>query len=131
MKKQSIILVLAGAVVLAIGYFAFISISRSDSKPTSDSASPASTNGSVETIEVDIAVPSTEIKTIRVKQYRKVIVKLTSQVNDQAHLHGYDILTDLEAGKVATLEFTADKTGRFELETETAEQQLAIFEVYP
>lgn len=45
-----------------------------------------------------------------------VMIHITSDTADTAHLHGYDKEIELVAGKEATLEFTADIPGRFEFE---------------
>ncbi len=47
-----------------------------------------------------------------------VMVIVNSDVAEQAHLHGYDVLIDVEAGTPATFLFTADTPGKFEIEFE-------------
>lgn len=47
-----------------------------------------------------------------------VIVTISSDIAEQAHLHGYDVLVDVEPGTAATLLFTADTPGKFEIEFE-------------
>ncbi|MEV4512336.1 hypothetical protein AB0K00_25640 [Dactylosporangium sp. NPDC049525] len=42
---------------------------------------------------------------------------VTSDVPDELHVHGYDRRLTLEPGRAATLEFRADVTGMFEVET--------------
>jgi hypothetical protein len=42
---------------------------------------------------------------------------VTSDVPDELHVHGYDRRLTLEPGRAATLEFRADVTGMFEIET--------------
>lgn len=42
---------------------------------------------------------------------------VTSDVPDELHVHGYDRRLTLPAGQPATLEFRADLTGMFEIET--------------
>lgn len=42
---------------------------------------------------------------------------VTSDVPDELHVHGYDRRATLEAGRPATVEFRADLTGMFEVET--------------
>lgn len=42
---------------------------------------------------------------------------VTSDVPDELHVHGYDRRLTLPAGTPATLEFRADVTGMFEIET--------------
>ena len=46
-----------------------------------------------------------------------VRLTVTSDVPDELHVHGYDRRLTLEPGRAATLEFRADLTGLFEIET--------------
>ncbi len=56
---------------------------------------------------------------------------IESDIADEAHLHGYDIYLDLDAGAAGTIEFTADIPGIFELELENSRVLLAELEVSP
>lgn len=49
-----------------------------------------------------------------------VMVSITSDVADEAHLHGYDVLVEVVPGEPAVMQFTADTPGRFELEFENS-----------
>jgi len=123
-KKQSIVLIVIGFAVLSLGYLIFENTSQPDNNSVSSS-------NSEEVLVVDIDIPIAEPETFRVMQGREVKVNFTSNTADSAHLHGYDIITPLEPNQVTTLEFTANTAGRFELETETSEQTIAVFEVLP
>jgi len=45
-----------------------------------------------------------------------VRIEVTSDVDDELHVHGYDKATDLVAGQPGSVSFTADATGVFEVE---------------
>lgn len=45
-----------------------------------------------------------------------VTVTVTSDRDDEIHVHGYDVSLPVKAGQTATATFTADKTGRYEVE---------------
>ena len=47
-----------------------------------------------------------------------VLISIESDVAEQAHLHGYDILVDVAPGETATILLTADTPGKFEIEFE-------------
>ena len=47
------------------------------------------------------------------------------------HLHGYDLSADVAPGSPATIQFTADVPGRFEIELEDLGVQIAELEVRP
>lgn len=58
-----------------------------------------------------------------------VTVRVTSDVDDHIHLHGYDVLVDVAAGETAELTFTADIPGVFEVELEESRIPLLELEV--
>lgn len=62
---------------------------------------------------------------------RDVIVTVTSDSADEVHLHGYDLSADVAPGTPATIRFTADAPGRFEIELENSGVQIAELEVRP
>lgn len=59
-----------------------------------------------------------------------MVLKVTSEVTDEMHLHGYDLSKDLVPGQEAVLEFTADQVGKFELELHRFKVNLGDIEVY-
>lgn len=61
----------------------------------------------------------------------RIVLRITSDHDDDLHLHGYDLHLSLKAGVPATLEFTADKSGRFEYELHHANLELGALEVQP
>ena len=62
---------------------------------------------------------------------RIVVIRVTSDVADHVHLHGYDLTADVAPGAPATIRFTADAPGRFEIELEDLGLQIAELEVRP
>lgn len=79
----------------------------------------ALTNGKV--------VPATH--RVKVAEGTQVRLLVTSDKADEVHVHGFDILKDVSAGQQATLDFTADQTGVFEVEGEQSGLQLLQLEV--
>jgi hypothetical protein len=61
----------------------------------------------------------------------RVRVRVRSDVADEVHVHGYDLSKDVPAGGTATITFTADVPGRFEIELEGSGVQLAELSVTP
>ena len=61
----------------------------------------------------------------------EVVVTVTSDVADEVHVHGYDLMADVAPGAPATIRFTADAPGRFEIELENTGVQIAELEVRP
>lgn len=68
---------------------------------------------------------------VKVEEGKEVILSITSEIKEEAHLHGYDFSTELEPNKEGVIKFIADKTGRFELELENGGIVLGFIEVYP
>jgi hypothetical protein len=56
-------------------------------------------------------------------------LRVTSDVADEVHVHGYDLKVDLEAGVPGELTFTPDAAGVFEVELEKKGLKLIELEV--
>ncbi|WP_094354978.1 hypothetical protein [Kineosporia sp. A_224] len=66
---------------------------------------------------------------VKVKAGSTVILRVTSDVADEIHLHGYDKHADVEKGGTADLRFKATLTGVFEVELEEKGLQLVQLQV--
>jgi hypothetical protein len=66
---------------------------------------------------------------VKVQQGEAVRLVVTSDVADEVHVHGYDLEVALPPGKPATLEFTADQPGLFEVETHETEKVLLQLQI--
>src|SRR5215213_8341773 len=60
-----------------------------------------------------------------------VKLRMVSDVDEEVHVHGYDIARDLPAGKTVTVSFPATITGIFEIEFEHAGEPIAELRVDP
>ena len=60
-----------------------------------------------------------------------VVVVVRSDVADEVHVHGYDLSANVAPGKPVRIEFTANLTGRFEIELEGRHKQIAQLTVLP
>ncbi len=58
-----------------------------------------------------------------------VMIMITADVEEEAHLHGYDISTNVTPGESAVIIFSADTAGRFEIEFEKSGAFIAELEV--
>jgi hypothetical protein len=106
-----------------------------------DATTPSSTSAAATTpsetafagTEIVVAVKGGKVDppTHRVKVGKGTEVRLlvTSDKADELHVHGYEIEKELPAGEQVTIDFTADQTGLFEVETHETELQLAQLEV--
>lgn len=57
--------------------------------------------------------------------------RVRSDVDEELHVHGYDVTKALPAGKAVRVRFPADIEGRFEVELHGAHVQVARLEVQP
>ena len=58
------------------------------------------------------------VKRVDIKRDAQVLLIVRSDVSDQMHLHGYNLLADVAPGQPGRIRFRADLTGRFDLELE-------------
>ncbi|WP_182909331.1 hypothetical protein [Microbispora sp. H13382] len=78
--------------------------------------------------EITVAVAGRKVTPppgrIEVTKGQTVRITITSDAADEAHLHGYDKEASLKPGTPASIEFVADETGLFEMETHESGLQL-------
>ncbi len=87
-----------------------------------------------------IANRAFEPRVLRVDKGDTVRLRIVSDQSGELHLHGYRLETRVEAGKPATLDFSAHATGRYRIEWHDGSgaassshhgPPLAILEVHP
>lgn len=107
--------------------------SESETGSTSTSTSTATTPAvpASQTINVVNGQPQGGVKTVSFKKNDQVVLKVTSDVADEIHVHGYDLMKDVAKGGSVTFRFKATIEGRFEVELENAGTQIANLEVTP
>ena len=147
------LLVLAGAGLVAGLYFAFRPSSdtapaTAPTTPTETEVEPATTDETTteettteetttaeETKELRVTVrdakPVGGIQHLTVRQGDEVKVRVESDVADEIHVHGYDLMVDVATGAEAEIEFRATIVGRFEIELEQHGTPIAELEVRP
>jgi plastocyanin len=83
----------------------------------------------VRVVEVEIADSqvSTDDDRVEVRRGDTVRIVVTSDVDDEVHVHGVEQTAALVAGETATVEFTVDEAGLFEVETH--EGDLLLFQL--
>ena len=107
-----------------------------ESEPPATTTEPPATTApkppDVVTIRIAIASDTApKIRRYSVKQGRKVVIVVRTELSDHVHLHGYDLMADVGPGKPATIRFTATAPGRFEVELEDRGLEFAELEVRP
>ena len=103
-----------------------------------DSATPATTaqpapadNGKVVELKVQHGRLVSGPELIKLTEGDKITLRVTSDTDDEMHLHGYNLHLNLTAGQTGQLSLTANRSGRFEYELHHAHAALGVIEVYP
>jgi hypothetical protein len=91
------------------------------------------TRGSPEitTIVIKNGKPVGGIADLTYNKGEQVRFKVDSDVSDEVHMHGYDIMKDIEAGGSVSFDFPATIEGIFEAELEDRGEQILELTVNP
>jgi len=107
------------------------------SNPTADATATATERpGETETETVTpepkppLVHPGDE-KRLRFSEGDTVQFRATSDIDDEIHVHGYDVEKEIPAGKTVTVAFKASITGIFEIESHETGQVFAQLRVDP
>lgn len=95
-----------------------------------EESGPAEAETVVEVVVADGEVAG-GVRRVEVGVGDHVVLRVTSDVGDEIHLHGYDLRADVAAGGTADLAFTAEIPGVFEAELEQLHLELVELEVRP
>ncbi len=98
---------------------------------TTTTSPPPPAGPTVVRVRVVGGVPQGGIVRETVSQGDRVAIVVTADVSDEVHLHGYDLMRDVAPGKPARIFFRATVPGRFEVELEDRELQIADITVQP
>lgn len=93
----------------------------------------ASPNGQVESLTATISkgAVSPNAERVEVKAGTTIKITATSDMKDTVHVHGYDKALELSPGKSGTMEFLADTTGEFEIESHGTDKLIFQLVVQP
>jgi FtsP/CotA-like multicopper oxidase with cupredoxin domain len=134
--------ILAATVVVLILAFVLLRPGGDDGGSTAPSGA-SSTAGSaagapstaaepaVKTVNVVNGQPQGGIQTLSFHKGDQVRLRVVSDTADEIHVHGYDLMKDVEKGGSVEFAFPATIEGRFEVELEGAGVQIANLEVQP
>jgi hypothetical protein len=76
-------------------------------------------------------VTTDKVTKLEFKEGDQIEFRVRSDVADEVHVHGYDLMKDVEPGQTVTFSFKATITGIFEIELENAGKQIAELRVDP
>jgi len=94
--------------------------------PAAKPAKPA-----VPTIVVENGKPVGGIRELTYSKDDEIRFKVRSDVSDEVHVHGYDLMKDVKAGSSVSFDFPASIEGIFEAELESRVEQILELRVNP
>lgn len=109
--------------------------STANAAATTTTTTPASSgtekpvSGDAAEITVKVGKDDSPDRVEHVDLGQTVDLRLLSDSDEQYHVHGYDLEGKAAAGVEYDFEFTADKAGRFEVESHTTDKVLLVLEV--
>jgi hypothetical protein len=115
-----------GVIVVAIVLLVILKNGNSDS-----SADTSNANGKVPVIVVKHGKPVGGIRELTYNEGEQVHFVVDSDVSDEIHVHGYDIMKDVKAGGSVSFDFPASLEGVFEAELEGRKEQIIQLTVNP
>jgi hypothetical protein len=137
-KADKLALALLAAVVVAVGLAACGSSSESNEASSTggvtrpaDGPESASMGGKVPTIVVRNGEPVGGIKQLEYNAGDEIRFEVSSDVADEVHVHGYDLMKNVPAGGTVSFDFPAEIEGIFEAELEGRKEQIAEIRVNP
>jgi heme/copper-type cytochrome/quinol oxidase subunit 2 len=149
MSRAQRLTFLAIAVAIAVVAVVIIASSGNDEEeaptasgtatPTPTATATASAEGTVEETATPTPTPKPQpplvvpgkVTKLRFKEGDTVRFRVRSDVADHVHVHGYDLMKDVEPGKTITFTFPASITGIFEIELEDRGEEIAQLRVDP
>jgi hypothetical protein len=116
----------AGIAVIVVAIVLLVVLKKDDSSKTT-----SNTGGKVTTIVIKHGKPVGGIAELTYNEGEQVRFKVDSDVSDEVHMHGYDIMKDVKAGGSVSFDFPATIEGVFEAELEGRKEQILELTVNP
>lgn len=98
---------------------------------TSTSTDEAPAEPAVPTVRVVDAKPQGGVKKLDFDKGDQIRFKVVSDTADEIHVHGYDLMKDVEKGGSVSFSFKGSIDGRFVVELEDHGEQIAELDVAP
>jgi hypothetical protein len=124
--KSNTLRVVAGIAVVVVAIVLLVVLKDDDGGETS-----AANGGKVPTIVVKNGKPVGGIRELSYTKGDRIRFKVDSDVSDEVHLHGYDVMKDVKAGGSVSFDFPATIEGIFEAELESRKEQIIELRVNP
>ncbi|HWA52683.1 MAG TPA: hypothetical protein VG816_00775 [Solirubrobacterales bacterium] len=131
--------VVAGIVVVVVAIVLFVVLkndggsNKSDYEKLEEEGKIGKADGKppLTTIVIKHGKPVGGVAQLTYNEGEQVRFKVDSDVSDEVHMHGYDIMKDVKAGGSVTFDFPATLEGVFEAELEGRKEQILELTVNP
>lgn len=125
------VLVVAGALTLGAPTGCGQQAGTAPGSNSTGRAAPAPAAPTVQIIDVKVKGGKVSGNTgrVTVPLGTPVVLSVSSDVADEIHVHGYDRMATVPAGTTASVTFTANKPGVFDVELENSKLQLLQLQV--
>jgi hypothetical protein len=101
----------------------------SNAASSTTSTTTTTTLPDVDVIDLDLTTGTEDFGRVDVLRGRTVRLRVTADVSDEVHVHGYDRFAEVAPDRPAIIEFVADIEGIFEVELEGARQLIVELKV--
>jgi heme/copper-type cytochrome/quinol oxidase subunit 2 len=141
--NSNVMRVIAGIGVVAVAIVLLV-VLKDDDKSASEKADESATTTtstpggsgksskpSIPTIVIKNGKPVGGITELTYNEGDQIRFKVASDVSDEIHVHGYELMKDVEAGGSVSFDFPATIEGVFEAELEGRKEQIIEFTVNP
>jgi hypothetical protein len=115
-----------GLVVIVVAIVLLAVLKKGDS-----SSDTTNSSGKVPTIVIKHGKPVGGIRDLTYNKGEQIHFIVDSDVSDEVHMHGYDIMKDVKAGGTVSFDFPATIEGVFEAELEGRKEQIIQLTVNP
>ena len=116
----------AGIAVIVVAIVLLVVLKKDGSSDTTSNA-----GGKVPTIVIKHGEPVGGIRDLTYNEGEQIHFVVDSDVSDEVHVHGYDIMKDVKAGGSVSFDFPASIEGVFEAELEGRKEQIIELTVNP
>jgi len=116
-----------GSAVVVVAIVLLVVLKNDDSSTSKSS----NASGKVPTIVIKNGEPVGGIVDLTYNKGERIHFVVDSDVSDEVHVHGYDIMKDVKAGGSVTFDFPATIEGVFEAELEDRKEQIVELTVNP
>jgi hypothetical protein len=117
----------AGVAVIVVAIVLLVVLKNGNS----DNAKSSNASGKVPTIVIKNGEPVGGIRNLTYNKGEQIHFVVDSDVSEEVHMHGYDIMKDVKAGGSVSFDFPATIEGVFEAELEGRKEQIIELTVNP